>query len=110
MNCIGPCIVIFCLMLNMWTVLLFYVFPYTDLLNLDFKLENGGVWLHYSVFAAYVVLLTLTIWAFVAAACSDPGTIPKNKGTYDKTKLSSREQMLWSYLERLGYSPDLLTL
>ena len=110
MNCIGPCIVILCLMLNMWTVLLFFVFPYTDALTLNFQLQNEGFWLHYSAFAIYFVLLVLTIWSFLAAACLDPGTVPKNKAAYDKAKLSSRDLILWSYLERLGYSSDLRTL
>ena len=111
MNWIGPCIVIFCLLLNMWTVAIFFVFPFTDFIDSKLQISsNGGSSIHYVLFSIYLVLLILTIWSFISASCLDPGTVPKNKTTYEKSKLSQREHLLWNYLERLGFSPDLLQL
>ena len=89
MNCIGPSVIIFCFVLNLWTVLIFYVFPFTSVFNFDLDVidQTDGLQIHYIVFAFYVLLLTLTMWSFIAAACLDPGKVPSRKTSYDKASL-----------------------
>ena len=67
---------------------------------------EDGTWIHYSLFLIYLVLLLLTIWSFLAAACTDPGYLPKEKRTYDKTSLGKHECFLWNYLDKLEGGPE----
>ena len=87
---------------------MYFVFPNTDLVKWEFKVKDKkkGIWVHYSLFVIYLLLLFLTIWSFLAAACTNPGYIPREKRTYDKTSLAKREQVLWNYLDKLEGGPE----
>ena len=39
------------------------------------------------------------------AACSDPGYVPLDIKSYEKTMLPQREQLLWNYLVQIGLNP-----
>ena len=108
MNRVGPLLVTLGFIFNLYTVLIYFVFPYTNLTKGEFKVRDrqGGIWVHYSLFLVYLILLFLTIWSFLAAACTDPGYLPKKKRTYDKTSLPKRELLLWNYLDRLEGGPE----
>ena len=89
-------------------MLIYFVFPNTNLIKWEFKVRDRkeGIWVHYSLFLIYLILLLLTIWSFVAAACTDPGYLPREKRTYDKTSLAKREHLLWNYLDKLEGGPE----
>ena len=108
MNCVGPILVTLGFIFNLYTVLIYFVFPNTDLIKWEFKVRDKkeGIWVHYSLFLIYLVLLLLTIWSFLAAACTDPGYLPNEKRTYDKTSLGKRECFLWNYLDKLEGGPE----
>ena len=92
-------------------MLIYFVFPNTDLIKWEFKVRDKkeGTWAHYSLFIIYLILLFLTIWSFLAAACTEPGYVPREKRTYDKTSLAKREQVLWNYLDKLEGGPEVAT-
>ena len=107
MNTIGPMLVFMVLIFNLYAVLYFYVFPYTDLLKWDEDHVNQrSRIIHISFFCLYLVLLFVTIWSFLMASCTDPGYVPRNITTYDKTKLLKRELLLWNYIQMLGIDPN----
>ena len=100
MNTIGPILVLMVLMFNLYAVLYFYVFPYTDLVKWDEDhVSQRSRIVHYILFCLYLVLLFMTIWSFIMASCTDPGYVPRNITTYDKTKLLKRELLLWNYIQ-----------
>ena len=103
MNRIGPCLIIFSLLLNAYTVLLFFVFPFTDLGAIDWKdTIREPNWLHYSLFGIYSLLLVLTLWSFITASLSNPGYISKTKQAYDKQQMRARDRNLVKFLESKG--------
>ena len=60
------------------------------------------MWIHYTLFTIYFLLLSMAIWSFIVASCSDPGYIPHDYTKYDVTLLNKREQILMKYLNRIG--------
>ena len=99
MNTIGPILVCMVLFFNLYAVLYFYVFPYTDLMKWDEDhVSAKSRIVHYCFFSLYLVLLFMTFWSFLSASCTDPGYVPRNITTYDKTKLLKRELLLWNYI------------
>lgn len=107
-NKIGPFLITFSLTCNLYTVLIYFVFPYTSVLNIDFKLEESddGIILHYALFGVYMVLFVLTLWSFLAASCSDPGYVDHGYDIYEKENMPKNERLLWDYLEALGLDPN----
>ena len=66
MNRIGPLLVCLCLIFNLYAVMYFYVFPYTDLLNWDADIvAQDSMVIHYTFFGLYLVLLAMTVWSFI---------------------------------------------
>ena len=107
MNTFGPILVCMVLIFNLYAVMYFYVFPYTDLLEWDADIVNQtSLTIHYIFFSLYLVLFLMTIWSFVVASCTDPGYVPRNIKNYDKAKLPQRELLLWNYIEYLGIDPN----
>ena len=77
----------------------FYVFPYTDIMKWDEDhVSDRSRTVHICFFCLYLVLLFMTFWSFLSASCTDPGYVPRNITTYDKTKLLKRELLLWNYI------------
>ena len=107
MNICGPISVTIVLVFNVYAVMYFYVFPYTDILDWDADIvtENSKI-IHYTLFACYVILLLMTIWSFITASCTDPGYVPRNITNYDSAKLPERELLLWNYIKQLGIDPN----
>ena len=96
-----------CLLFNLYALLFFYVFPFTDLLQWDADpVKPESLRVHYIFFSIYVLFFIMTIWSFISASCTDPGFVPRTVNSYDKTKLPKREQLLWNYLEELKLDPD----
>ena len=107
MNTIGPTLVTIVLIFNVYAVMYFYVFPYTDILNWDADIvKDESKIIHYTLFAFYVILLLMTVWSFVTASCTDPGYVPRNITNYDSAKLPERELLLWNYIKQLGIDPN----
>ena len=106
MNKIGPVLVGTCLFFNLYAVMYFYMFPYTDVLDWDLdEPTRDSMVIHYIFFGLYCVLLLMAIWSFITASCTDPGYVPRTITNYDKNKLLKRELLLWNYIERLGIDP-----
>ena len=107
MNKIGPVLICACLIFNLYAVLYFYVFPFTDILDWDADIAHEGpMAVHYTLFGIYFALFCMTIWSFIMASCTDPGYVPRNLINYDKAKLPKRELLLWNYIENLGLDPN----
>ena len=88
-NTINPVVIFLGYGLNLWTVLVFYVFPYTDALReVTFTVDLDNDAFHYSFFAVYLVFWLMALWSFIAAVFSDPGRIPREARNYDQARLS----------------------
>ena len=88
-NRINPLIIFLSFMLNLWTLLIYCIFPYTPILNTQtFKFDSQGMMAHYILFGTYFVLFTMSLWSFMVASFSNPGYIPRHYREYDRTKLS----------------------
>ena len=88
MNRIGPVLILACLIFNLYAVLYFYVFPFTDILDWDADIVfEGSMAVHYSVFGLYFLLFCMTVWSFIMASCTDPGYVPRDLTNYDKARL-----------------------
>ena len=77
MNVVGPILISIAIMLNLWTVLVFFVFPYTDIVTVNYKkTEETGMIVHYILAGIYFVLLFMTVWSYLQARFSEPGYVP----------------------------------
>lgn len=103
MNVIGPTLTTVSILLNIWTVLVYFVFPYTDYLIVNYKVENkGSMVVHYILAAIYFILLFMTIWSYLAARFSEPGYVPPDAKEYNKGWIPTRERSLWEYIQLHG--------
>ena len=103
MNTIGPMLVLLSMLLNIWTVMTYFLFPYTSWIFMDYKevhSNNIGIGWHYTLAAIYFILLFMTVWSYLAAKCFEPGFVPRNIRGYEPENLPDRERMLWQYLEK----------
>ena len=103
MNRIGPIIILVSFLMNIYTMLVYFVFPYVDWINFKDDLNPNSKVVHLSLTAFYLFLLCMTFWSYLNARCSDPGYVPKDATKYDKGLLGKNEKIIWSYLEKLGY-------
>ena len=105
-NTVGFAAMCLAFVLNFFTVLIYFFFPYTDWLNVDITYidKDDNALYHYILLSIYLIFFVLTIWSFFAASCSDPGFVPAGKKTYNPMLLLQREQILWTYLSKIGRS------
>ena len=101
MNVVGPILVSVSIILNVWTVLVYFVFPYTDLIIVNYQVAHEkSMVAHYILAAIYFLLLLMTIWSYLAARCSEPGYVPTKATEYNIARVSERDRTLWEYLKR----------
>ena len=73
------------LILQFYSMLIFYVFPFTDIFGINWDSDfNEPSPLHIVLFIIYFILFFLSIWSLIVAGCSDPGFVSKNKRSYDQ--------------------------
>ena len=97
MNVVGPILILLSFSLNIYTMLIYFVFPYTSVLIMNYKHDHSlNMALHYCLFGIYTILMALTIWSYLAASCADPGFVPSGATGYDKDLFSTLEKKLWS--------------
>ena len=101
MNTIGPLLVVVSILLNIWTVLIYFVFPYTDWIFLNYqRVRVTDIGWHYALAAIYFILLFMTVWSYLAARYFEPGFMPRDARGYEVEKLPDKERILWQYLEK----------
>ena len=99
----GPVLVSLSILLNFWTVMVYFVFPYTNLIIVNYERVNKpSMWAHYILAIIYFILLFMTVWSYLAARCTEPGYVPSDAVGYEVNKLPDKERILWDYLQRHG--------
>ena len=103
MNTIGPILISISILLNLWTVLVYFIFPYSDLITINYKqVDEVSMIAHYFLAGIYFILLFMTVWSYLAARWSEPGYVPCQANQYDKELFPDRERMLFEYLQSHG--------
>ena len=105
-NTFGRIAICLSFFLNLWTVLIYFLFPYADqkdvIWGFNYLDKTDRPITHYCFLLVYLILYVLTVWSFIEASCRDPGYVPHDKKSYDTTLLLQREQILWIYLQKIG--------
>ena len=108
MNWVGPTLLTVSLILQFYSMLIFYVFPFTDILGINWDKDfNEPSPLHIALFIIYFILFFLAVWSLIVAGCSDPGFVSKNKRSYEQEWMSKRDQTLIDFLEKFGITNNL---
>ena len=98
MNVVGPILIWFSFAFNIYTVLIYFVLPYTKFADYERVPSDVDKVIHFVLFALYSVLILMTMWSFMAVKCTDPGFVPRNATAYENGNFPLVERILhWQF-------------